>query len=172
MKKINDFTIIGKIINTRGIKGELKVFPMTSVVERYSDLDYVFVGEELEKYTISKVSYTDKFVYIKFKEFNNINEVLKFKEKFLYVEDENRIKLDDDTFFISDLISSKVYNMEKEYIGELVDVMENPVNDVYIVKSDDGDEYLIPALKLFVKKVDVENKIIIIDPIEGMLNEI
>ena len=150
MKKINDFTIIGKIINTRGIKGELKVFPMTSVVERYSDLDYVFVGEELEKYEISKVSYTDRFVYIKFKEFNNINEVLKFKEKFLYVEDENRIKLDEDTFFISDLISSKVYNTEK----------------------DDGDEYLIPALKLFVKKVDVENKIIIIDPIEGMLNEI
>lgn len=172
MKKINDFTIIGKIINTRGIRGEVKIDPMTSVIKRFSDLDYVFIGEELNKCGIEKVSYDKRFVYLKFKEFSNINEVLKFKDELIYIEDENRIKLDEDTFFISDLISCKIYDTEKNYIGELVDVMEIPANDVYVIKGLNNEEYLIPAVKKFVKNVNITDKIIIIDPIEGMLNEI
>lgn len=172
MKKINNFTIIGKIINTRGIKGELKIDPMTSVVERFSDLDYVYVGNELNKYGINKVSYDKRFVYIKFNEFNNINDVIKFKNEFLYIEDENRIELDEDTFFISDLISCKVYDTEKNYIGELVDVIENPANDVYVINNDNNKKYLIPGVKKFVKSINTIEKVIVVDPIEGMLDEI
>lgn len=172
MKKINDYTIIGKIINTRGIRGDLKVFPMTSVIKRFSDLDYVFLGEQLDKYEIAKVSYDNKFVYLTFKGFEDINKVLKLKEQFIYIEDQNRIKLDKDTFFISDLISCKVYDTENNFIGELIDVMEVPANDVYVIRGKDNNEILIPAVKKFIKSVDVSEKIIVIDPIEGMLNEI
>lgn len=172
MKNINDYTIIGQIINTKGIKGELKVFPITPDMKRFSDLDHVFIGEELNKYEIAKVSYNDRFVYLTFKGFDNINKVLNFKEQMIYIEDENRIKLDENTFFISDLISCKVYDTKEIYIGELVDVLEIPANDVYVIRSENNEEYLIPAVKKFVKSVDISQKVIVIDPIEGMLNEI
>lgn len=173
MKKINsDYTIVGKIINTRGIRGEVKVFPMTPVKERFSDLDHVFVGDELDRYEIKKVSYDGKYAYLTFDRYENINLVLGLKEEFVYIEDENRIELDEDTFFISDIISCKVFDTEKQYIGELVDIMEIPANDVYVIKGENGEEYLIPAVKQFVKSIDTEGKIIVINPIEGMLDEI
>lgn len=169
MKKLNEYTIIGKIINTKGIKGELKILPLTSSVDRFSDLKTVFVGEDLENYTISKVSYDAKFAYIKFVEFNDINEVLKFKEQFLYVKDSDRIKLDEGTYFISDIIGCEVFNTDNEFLGKIEDVLENPVNDLYVLKNENG-QYLIPAVKQFIKKVDVINKTIIIDPIEGLIS--
>lgn len=173
MKKTNnDYTIVGRIINTRGIRGEVKVFPMTPVLERFSDLDHVFIGDELKRYEIKKVSYDGKYAFLTFDGYENINLVLNLKEKFVYIEDENRIKLDEDTYFISDLISCKVYDTEGKYIGELIDIMEIPANDVYIIEGINNEQYLVPAVKRFVKSVDISTKTIILDPIEGMLNEV
>ena len=169
MKKLSDYTVIGKIINTRGIKGELKIFPMTSVINRFSKLKNVYVGENLTLYEISSVKYDNRFVYLKFKGYDNINDVIRLKESNIYIKDEDRIPLDENTFFISDLIGCKVYNMEGLYLGELKDVIENPVHDLYVIVNNQK-ESLIPAISNFVKLVDIENKVIKIDPIEGLIN--
>lgn len=169
MKKLSDYTAIGKIINTRGIKGEVKIFPMTSVFKRFSDLKSVYIGEDLTLYEISNVKYDNRFVYLKFKGYDNINDVIRLKENNIYIKDEERIPLDDDTFFISDLIGCKVYDMTNAYIGEVKDVIENPIHDLYVVVNN-NKESLIPAISIFVKKVDIDKKVIKIDPIEGLIN--
>ncbi|EFI42230.1 ribosome maturation factor RimM [Peptoniphilus sp. oral taxon 386] len=169
MKKLSECTIIGKIINTRGIKGEVKIFPLTSSVHRFSDLITVFIGKNLEEFEVSNVSYDDRFVYLKFKNIDNINDILRFKDEFLYIDDADRIELEENTFFINDIIGCKVFDLNDNELGEIKDVIENPVNDLYLLKSETG-ESLIPAVSQFVKKIDIDNKIIVIDPIEGLIN--
>ncbi|RVU55290.1 ribosome maturation factor RimM [Anaerosphaera multitolerans] len=169
MKKSSEHTIIGKIINTRGIKGELKIFPMTGSIERFSQLKTVFVGESLEACSVEKVIYESKFVYLKLKEFNNINDVLKFKDQYLYVKDSDRIKLEEGTYFISDIIGCSVYNTENVLLGKVVDVIENPVHDLYAMENENG-QHLIPAIRQFIKEINIDSKFIIIDPIEGLIN--
>lgn len=164
-KTIDDFTCIGKIINTHGLKGELKIEPYTSNIERFSDLSEVYVGNNLVKYKIKKVRYA-KFVYITFDENEDINKVLPLKTQNIYIPDDERINLDKDEFFISDLIGKKVFHLNGKYIGILNDIFEYPANDVFVVETEDKKIIQIPAVKEFVKSIDDD---IIVDLIEGMI---
>lgn len=165
-----DHTIIGKIINTHGIKGEVKIYPLTDHIERFDDLKIAYIGESNIKVNIQNVRYHKGMVMLKFKEFNDINEVLRFKEQFLYVDDKDRIILPEDHFFIYDLVGCSVEDISGNIVGKLSDVIQGSSNDVYVIKDDEKQkEYLIPAVKQFIKKIDIESKLIIIDPIEGMI---
>ena len=166
MKNIKDsITCIGKIINTHGIKGELKVEPYTFDNKRFSKLKSVYVGNDLKEFLIKKVR-VNNFVYITFEEFENINDVLNLKGLEIYIKDEDRLDLEEDQYYISDIIGKKVYDTEDNYIGILKNVLEYPANDVFIIESDDKSIYQIPAVKEFIKKID---SIITIKLIEGMI---
>lgn len=169
MKKLSDFTVIGRIINTRGIKGEVKIYPLTSDINRFDNLKSIYVGEELEELKISKTSKDNRFIYIKFEEYDNINNVLYLKEKNIYVHDKDRIKLEEGTYFVSDIIGCKVFNLDNIELGSIVDFIDNPANDIYVLRALDGNEYLIPAVSAFIKEINIDDKTIVIDPIEGLI---
>lgn len=164
MKNLDDVTIIGKIINTHGVRGELKIYPYSDILDRFKDLKYILLGEKLDYKEISNSRIDNRFAYIKIKGIDNINDVLKFKNYNIYVYDKDRAKLEDGRFYISDLLGKEVYTSSKEYLGRLVDVIENPANDIFVVEND-KKRYLIPVVDAFIKKID---DIIIADPIEGM----
>ncbi len=165
-----DYIKVGRITNTHGIKGELRVFPLTDNIERFNDLKIVYLGDNKEKVEIEDVKYHKGLAIIKFKEFDNINQVLKFKDEFVYIDAEDKVQLPEDHYFIFDIVDCTVYDTVGNKIGVVTDVLLYSANDVYVVKAHDKDkEYLIPAVKEFVKEVDIQNKKIIIDPIEGMI---
>ena len=165
-----NYVQIGKIVNTHGIKGELKIYPLTDNIYRFDHLKTAFLGERKIKVKIQNVKYHKKFVILKFKEFNDINEVLQFKEEFIYVDIDETIDLPEDHYFIFDIIGCQVYDTSNNLIGTVVEVIESVGNDVYVVKNiDNQKEYLIPAVKEFFTLIDVASKKIIIDPIEGMI---
>lgn len=165
-----EFTIIGKITNTHGIKGEVRVYPLTDNIERFSDLDKVYIGEAKRQASVKTVKYHKGLAILGFEEFDNINQVLDFKDQYLYIDDEDRIVLPEDRYFIFDLIGCEVFDMANKSIGHIVDVILNMGNDVYVIKNHKGDkEYLIPAVKDFIKTIDIDKKKIVIDPIEGMI---
>ncbi len=165
-----EFTIIGKITNTHGIKGEVRVYPLTDNIERFSDLDKVYIGEAKRQASVKTVRYHKGLAILGFEEFDNINQVLDFKDQYLYIDDEDRIVLPEDRYFIFDLIGCEVFDMANKSIGHIVDVILNMGNDVYVIKNHKGDkEYLIPAVKEFIKTIDIDKKKIVIDPIEGMI---
>ncbi|MFY9214794.1 MAG: ribosome maturation factor RimM [Tissierellaceae bacterium] len=165
-----EFTIIGKITNTHGIKGEVRVYPLTDNIERFSDLDKVYIGEAKRQASVKTVKYHKGLAILGFEEFDNINQVLDFKDQYLYIDDEDRIVLPEDRYFIFDLIGCEVFDMANKSIGHIVDVILNMGNDVYVIKNHKGDkEYLIPAVKEFIKTIDIDKKKIVIDPIEGMI---
>ncbi len=163
-----EYISIGKVTTTHGIKGEIKLMPINNDMSKFKDLEYLYLGDKKEKLTIEKARPHKNIIIIKFKEFNNINEVLLYKDQKVYISKEDRAELSDDEFYIADLIGVKVYNTNDDYIGNIDDVLQGIGNDVYVV-VDEKKEYLIPAVKEFIVNIDIDKKKMIIDPIDGMI---
>lgn len=164
-----EYTTIGKITSTHGVRGDLKVYPLTDDPERFFALNKVFVGDTKELLIPVGAKLHKGMVLIRFKGMDDINMVLRFKDQYLYVLDEDRIKLPEGRYFLSDLIGCQVLDLSGKMIGNLSDVLQGAANDVYVIDGGDGKEYLIPAVERFIISVDIVNKRVIVDPIEGMI---
>lgn len=164
------YTIIGVITSTHGIRGHLKVYPYTDDVNRFKLLDKVYLGDEKIELHVKEVSFFKNLVIIGFNEFNNINEVLKFKDFGIYILDEDRMPLDKDRYYISDLVGCTVLDLEGKELGIISEVIQGAANDVYVIKSK-GSSGMIPAVKEFIKEVNIEERFIKVDVIEGMFDE-
>src|SRR5690554_593534 len=130
-----DYTKIGKIISSHGIKGEVKVYPLTDNLNRFDQLKTAYIGENKIKVNLERAKYHKNLAILKFKEYNDINEILSFKDNFLYVDDKERVVLPENHFFIYDLVDCQVFDTNSNLIGILVDVLQGSSNDVYIVKD-------------------------------------
>ena len=161
---------VGIISGTHGIAGEVKVYPTTDDSRRFRKLRHVILdtGENERELEIAQVRFSKNMVILKFREFQNINEVEKFRGKSLYVTRENAVKLKKDEYFIADMIGMRVVSTEKEELGSLKDVMQTGANDVYVVQTPDGGELLLPAIHDCVKKVDMEQGVITVFLMPGL----
>lgn len=165
-----NYTMVGKIINTHGVKGELKVFPKTDDIDRFSLLNKIYLGEEKEELEVERARPHKSFIILKLKKYNNINEVIFLKDKNIYIDKEEEIELAENTYFIDDLIDCNVFDLSNREIGTIKDILNTNSGDVYVIDSSFEDkEYMIPAIREFIKEIDIENKRIFIDPIEGMI---
>ncbi|WP_099190414.1 ribosome maturation factor RimM [Tepidibacter mesophilus] len=161
---------VGQIVKVQGLKGDMRVYPLTDYKERFEEIDWVYISDDTEtKYEIEKVRYKGNVVILKIKGIDTINDAEKLIKKYLKIPRENARDLEDDEYFISDLIGIKAYTVDGEYIGVLHEVLQTGANDVYLIKNDENKEILIPAIKKFVPELSIEDKKMIIDPIEGML---
>ena len=167
---MNDKTLVGKIINTHGIKGNVKIYPYTDDPERFKDLDYLLVGDEFKELKIVDMFIQKGFVYVRFEGYEDINKILGFINSNVYIYDKDRVKLPEDRYFISDIVNMEVRDMEGQLIGEVTDVIENLANDLFQVRKPSGKVFYLPARKEFIKEINVEQRVIIIEPIEGLLD--
>lgn len=163
---------VGAITSTHGIRGEVKVFPTTDDVNRFKKLKEVVLDTGKEQLTleIQGVKFFKQFVILKFKGYDNINDIEKYKGKNLYVTRENAVKLEKDEYFIADMIGSVVEDEEGKVLGTLKDVMQTGANDVYIVENEAGQELLFPAIKQCILNVDVEQQKITVHVMPGLLD--
>lgn len=168
---MDNFLRVGVITNTHGIKGEVKVFPTTDDVNRFKKLKQITLdtGKEHIELEVEGVKFFKQLVILKFKGIDNINEIEKYKGKDLLVTRENAVKLNKDEYFVYDIIGSTVITDTDEELGELIEVLATGANDVYVVKSKDDKEILLPSIKECILDVDVENKIIKVHIMPGLL---
>lgn len=161
------FTLVGIVTNTHGIKGGLKVYPYTYDINRFSEYGEVYIGEEKKLVHIESVSTYKNLVILNFEEFDDINQVLKYKDAEIYILTKNRKVLEEGNYYIADLVGCEVYGEDGTYFGILTQVYQGLANDVYHVEgpSQKGD---IPAVKDIILDVDVENKKITIKAIKGL----
>jgi len=168
-----DLLQVGVITSTHGIKGEVKVFPTTDDPTRYSYLKDVILdtGKEKIDLKVSGVKYFKQYVIVKFKGINDINDIEKYKGSTLWVTRENAVPLEENEYFIADLIGLKVVTDEGEEFGELTDVMQTGANDVYVVETyKDKQEVLLPVIDECVLDVDLEKGIVTVHIMEGLLD--
>lgn len=163
---------IGIITSTHGVRGEVKVFPTTDDPKRFKRLKEVILDTGKEKRTleIEGVKFFKQLVILKFKGIDNINDVEKYRQKSLYVTRKNAVRLSRDEYFIADLLGMEVIDEQEQKIGVLKDVMETGANDVYVIEMTDGRELLLPAIRQCVLKVDVEQGIMQVHILEGLLD--
>ena len=163
---------VGAITQTHGIKGEVKVFPMTDDVSRFKNMKGLILDAGKERLTLEVASARPQknLVILKFKGYDNINDVEGFKGCGLYVTKENRVKCQRDEYFIADLIGVQVVGDDGCTYGTLCDVISTGANDVYVVKTAENKEILFPAIKECILQVDMENREILVHVMKGLLD--
>ncbi|MCM1063420.1 MAG: ribosome maturation factor RimM [Eubacterium sp.] len=168
---MEDFFQVGIITSPHGVRGEVKVFPTTDDVKRFKRLKEVILdtGKERLELEIEGVKFVKQFAVLKFKGYDNANEVERFRQKPLFVPRENAVRLGRDEYFIADLMGLKVLDEEEQEIGVLREVIETGANDVYAINLHDGRELLLPAIRQCVLAVDVEAGYIQIHILDGLL---
>lgn len=167
----NDELQVGVITQTHGIRGEVKVFPTTDDANRFKKLKEVILDTGRERLTleIEGVKFFKQFVILKFKGYDSINDMEKYKQGKLLVTRDKAVELKKDEYFVADLIGSLVVTEEGETFGRLKDVLATGANDVYVVSREDGTEVLLPAIKDCVKAVDVEQKKMTVHIMDGLI---
>lgn len=162
---------IGQIVNSYGIKGFLKVVPYTDDITRYSNLKEIYIekNKKLEKMEIEEVKYHKNLVLLRLKGIDDINETLKYKNCYIKIDRKDAVDLPENSYFIVDLIDIEVYTEEDKYLGKIIDIFPTGSNDVYVVKDELGKQILLPAIREVIKKVDIENKKMIVHLLEGMV---
>lgn len=167
---MEDFFRVGVIANTHGIRGEVKVFPTTEDPKRFEWLKEVLLdtGKEMLSLEIANVRYFKNLVILKFKGIDNINDIERYKGKDLFVTRENAIPLEEDEYYIADIIGATVYTEDGKEFGTLADVLETGANLVYVVQHE-GKEVLLPVIPDCVKDVNVEEKKIVVNILPGLL---
>ena len=169
---MEDLLQVGIITSTHGVRGEVKVYPTTDDPRRFRRLKEVVLdtGKEKMNLEIEGVKFFKQFVILKFKGLDNINDIEKYRQKSLYVPRKNAVRLQRDEYFIADLIGLKVQDEDGTELGTVKDVIETGANDVYEVEMADGRSLLLPAIKQCILNVDVENGMMQVHVLEGLLD--
>nr|WP_295283974.1 ribosome maturation factor RimM [uncultured Blautia sp.] len=168
---MEDLLKVGVITTTHGVRGEVKVYPTTDEPERFLDLDYVLLdtGRELRRLDIKNVRFFKNLAILKFDGIDNINDIEKYKGRDLWIPREEAQELDEDEYYIADLLGMKVLLEDGSEFGTLRDVMETGANDVYIVDSVKHGEVLLPAIKECILDVDIEANTMTVHLMKGLL---
>ena len=168
---MEQFLQVGVISSTHGLRGEVKVFPTTDDAARFQTLKNVVLdtGREKLDLEIQSVRFFKQFVIVKFKGIDNINDIEMYKQRELWVPREEAQELDEDEYYIADLIGMNVVLEDGSHFGTLKDVMETGANDVYVVEDENGKEVLLPAIKECILDVDVEKNSMTIHLMKGLV---
>ena len=164
---------IGHISNTHGLKGEMKVRPFTEDKKRYEELKKILINikDEYKEYEIESVRYQKDVVLLKLKGVEDIETAEKLKNHYISITREDAKNLQNNEYFIADLIGSEIFENE-ELIGILDDVFTAGASDVYVIKRKGKKDLLLPALKSIIKNVNVENKRIDVEIPRGLEDEV
>ena len=164
-----EFVSIGAVNKAHGIKGELQITPITDEPEQFSTLNscYLNFNEKRKICSIEKVRFTRNKILLKLEGIDDRTTAQKLRGAFVEIKLTDLRELSDNEYFIFDLVGLKVKKMSGEFIGELIDVLTLPANDVYVVNNGE-QEFLIPAIKDVIKQVDLKRGEMSIDPVDGL----
>jgi len=150
---------VGEMVNTFGIKGEIKVYPYVDYLDQIKKI-YI----KNEEFTVSKMRYQKNVAIMKLKGIDDINLIEKYKGATVYIDEADLPELPEGKYYIKDLIGMDVITDEGKVLGKLDDVFNTGANDIYQV-----GEILLPGTDEVLKKIDIENRQIIVHLIKGLI---
>lgn len=168
-----EYLQIGKIVNTHGVRGEVRLVPLTNDPHRFDELEWVYIekGSAMTKYSILEVKYTKGSVILRLSGVDTMEAANSLRDSFVLVDRSNAVKLPKDSFFICDILGSTVVDEKDVVLGQLVDILQTGSNDVYIIKNESGKELLLPALKSVVRAISLEQKRIDVTVPKGLFED-
>ena len=162
--------LIGIILKPQGIKGEVKVKSISPDPNRFNSLNEVnIIDNKSQTYLIRTVRISNGFVYLKFDGINSRNDAELLRGKEIFIPESQLIDLESNEYFVHDLIGCNVLDEKRQLIGEIIDIMQQSSNDIYVIRDQNNQEQLIPAIKDVIRSVDISKKEIVIHVMEGLL---
>lgn len=167
---MEDYFVIGKIVNTQGIKGDLRVVPTTDDISRFELLSSILVDnkKQIVKYDIENIRYHKNFIILKIKGIDDMTSAEKLKNSNIKISKQEALPLNEDEYYIRDLYDMNVVTNEGEELGKIIDIIFTGANDVYVIKNNEEKEILIPAIKQCILNVDIEKNIMTVKLLEGL----
>ncbi|WP_099158072.1 ribosome maturation factor RimM [Virgibacillus ndiopensis] len=164
---------VGKIVNTHGIRGEVKVHRISDFDERFAIGETLYLVKDNEKplqLEIKSHRIHKGFDLISFEGLDNINDVEHFKGSELKISEEQLTDLDEDEYYYHEIIGCDVFTTNEEKLGTIKEILSPGANDVWVVKQIKGKDLLVPYIEEIVKEIDVDSQRVVIDPMEGLLD--
>ena len=161
----------GQIVNTNGLKGVVKVNPFTDDISQFEKLKSILLVKDgkLSEVEIEETKYSKNQVLLKLKGIDTVEEAEKYRGCYLKIARSNSKKLPKDTYFIADLLGLTVYTDENILLGKVEDIYNSGANDIYVIKSEDGKQILLPGTKEVIKQIDLEQERITVHIIKGLI---
>lgn len=168
---MEEYLEIGQIVNTFGIKGQVKVVPFTDDITQFDTLKQIYIEKRknLELFEIEKSNYHKNMIILKLKGIDTPEQAESLRNCYIKINRKDARNLPEGTYFIVDLIGLDVYTDEEKLLGTLEDIYNAGSSDIYVVRTSEGKQILLPAIKDVIKKVDIENKKVIVHIIEGLI---
>ena len=159
---------IGKIVNTVGLKGEVKVYNYSDSIEIYETIESIYVEDRLT--VIENVRAQKNMVILKLEGADDRNAAEALRGKELYITEGDLPELPEGQYYVRDLIGMSVTEEDGNLLGHVTDVLQNTAQDIFEVESENGKKLLIPKVDQFVLDIDAEKREITVRLIEGMLD--
>lgn len=162
---------VGKIVNTQGLGGELRLISTSDFPDRFAPgLDFIAenIKKELIEVKLKTVRLHKNFILVSFAGYEGINEVIQFKTGNLYVTEENLAGLDDGEYYFHQLIGLQVVDEGGNIIGKIKDILQTGANDVYVVARDGKSDLLLPVIDECVLAIDLESRTVRVHVLEGL----
>ncbi len=159
---------IGKIVNTVGLKGEVKVYNYSDSIEIYETIESIYVEDRLT--VIENVRAQKNMVILKLEGADDRNDAEALRGKELYITEDDLPELPEGQYYVRDLIGMSVTEEDGNLLGHVTDVLQNTAQDIFEVESENGKKLLIPKVDQFVLDIDAEKREITVRLIEGMLD--
>jgi 16S rRNA processing protein RimM len=172
MKETIEWATIGKIVAPFGIRGELKIRPLTDVPDRFVTLDAVYLSSNYSRCVIKGVRpYKGDMILLKLDGVDDATTAETLRNYDLCIPLDELAKLPPDAYYQHEILGLQVFRLDDRFVGVISEIMATGGNDVYVIKADDGREFLIPAIKNVIKQVDLVRRVMYIDPMKGLLDD-
>ena len=162
-----DLIEFGKIVNTHGLKGEVKVYSYTDNDQNILKLKRVYIDGK--KYDVQSIKPFKNMFIMKLKGIDIIEDTKVLMDKMCFREIVKGESNEEEGYFIKDLIGIKVIKEDNTPLGMLTEVLNTGANDVYEVLLEDGKKIYLPAIAQVVKKIDIDSKVMIVNVMEGLM---
>ncbi len=167
-----DWLEVGKIVNTHGLKGEVKVVPWTDSPETFEDIDCVYIKKKTGdiRLNIENMKYQKNNIILKFKEISKIEDAEPLKNKTLFAERDDLGELPEGVYYIADIIGLKAVDTDGKLIGTVSDIFNTGSNDIYEIKREGMKNLLLPDIDDVIT-VELENERVVVRIPKGLEDE-
>ena len=168
---MDNYFTVGNIVNTQGIKGEIRIMPTVDDVMRFKLLNKIYVERKgsIKEYEIERVRFHKQFVLLKLKGIDDMTSAEALKGSTAKITEDMALPCEEDEYYIKDLYDMSVITEDNTELGIITDILFTGANDVYVISPKEGRDILIPAIKDCILNVDIENKVMIVRIPEGLI---
>lgn len=160
---------VGKVVNTHGVRGDVKVIPWCDTANFVCNFDTLYTKNGETAFKVIRARVLGNMAILRFEGIDNPNKADTLRQTVLYINRDDA-KLPEGSYFVADLIGLEVYDEQGKFYGKIKDVLKTGANDVYEIEADGGTLYYIPAIPSVILNTDIDNGKMTVFPMEGLFD--